>query len=65
MGTNNSNGANSRRHLASSRRSRNRRGTTAGHIWLECEPTRQNPPSTCAFAAPGVGLEPTTYGLTA
>jgi hypothetical protein len=38
--------------------------TTAGHIWSEREPVRRKPASTCSFAAPGVGLEPTTYGLT-
>jgi hypothetical protein len=62
--TDNSRGANRRRDLASSRRTRNRRGTTAGHLWSEREPVRQKPASTCSLAAPGVGLEPTTYGLT-
>jgi hypothetical protein len=38
--------------------------TTAGHIWSEREPVRRKPASTCSFAAPGVALEPTTYGLT-
>jgi hypothetical protein len=63
-GNYNSKGAEHPPRAAWSRRTRNRRGTTAGHIWSEREPVRQRPPSTCAFAAPGVGLEPTTYGLT-
>jgi hypothetical protein len=42
----------------------NRRGTTAGHIWSTRSHGGSTPASTCGFAAPGVGLEPTTYGLT-
>jgi len=61
--TDNSRGANRRRDLASSRRSRNRRGITAGHISSR-RARDASTPATCAFAAPGVGLEPTTYGLT-
>jgi hypothetical protein len=64
MGTNNSTRANSRYHATRPRRTRNHRGTTAGHIWSEREHVRQKPPSACGFTAPGVGLEPTTYGLT-
>jgi len=64
MGTDNSGGANTGPDAASSRRPRNRRGTTAGHISSRRSPNSSTPFSTCAFAAPGVGLEPTTYGLT-
>jgi hypothetical protein len=42
----------------------NHRGTNAGHIWWERDLVGQKLASTCSFAAPGVGLEPTTYGLT-
>jgi hypothetical protein len=42
----------------------NRRGTTAGHISPRPTAEVAEPRSTCGFTAPGVGLEPTTYGLT-
>ncbi len=62
--TDNSRGANKRRDVALSRRSRNRRGTTAGHISWRRPPNSSTPLSTCAFAAPGARLELATIRLT-
>jgi hypothetical protein len=38
--------------------------TAAGHISSRRLQNSLKRASTCAFAAPGVGLEPTTYGFT-